>query len=122
MMVTPDFEDWLRRQDFDVTDTATIERYRTMLAEKLGISGKSLDVAEALYPEMYEAWAPLAMKPFPRHYKVAGEPFVETRWAISGVPGAWGRESALLFGQTIAREMGLYKIAERLEIMHTEEF
>ena len=121
-MVTPDFEDWLRRQDIPVEDTTTIDRYTRYLEEELGIHGKSLMVAKGIFPEKYESWAPLGITPYPRHYTVAGEPFIETRYAISGIPGAWGRESALLYGEAIAREMGLYDISERISIWYEEEY
>lgn len=121
-MVTPDFEDWLRRQDIPIVDTVSIDKWIRYLEEELGIHGKSLAVARGVYPEMYESWEPLGITPYPRHYTVAGEPFIETRYAIAGVPGAWGRESALLMGETLAYEMELYEISERLSVMYTEEF
>ncbi len=57
-MPTPDWEEWLRRQDFDVEDTVTVDAYRRMLEEELDIHGGSLDVASDIYAEKFDVFEP----------------------------------------------------------------
>jgi hypothetical protein len=121
-MVTPDFEDWLRRQDFPIETTVTLDRWLNYLEEELGIHGGSLDVAEKIFHERFELWEELGIRPVERHYTVEGEPFVETRYGIAGNPGLWGRETMLLFAEAMAEEMGLYEFAERIRAIRREEY
>jgi hypothetical protein len=121
-MVTPDFEDWLRRQDFPIETTVTLDRWLNYLEEELGIHGGSLDVAEKIFSERFELWEELGIRPVERHYTVEGEPFTETRYGIAGNPGLWGRESMLLFAEAMAEEQGLYEMAERIRAIRREEY
>jgi hypothetical protein len=121
-MVTPDFEDWLRRADIPVEETVTLDRYLGYLQEELGIKGKSLDVAKDIYSERYELWEELGIRPVPRHYTVEGEEFTETRYGIAGNPGLWGREAMLLFAEAMAEEEGLLEMAERIRAIRREEY
>jgi hypothetical protein len=121
-MVTPDFEDWLRRQDFPIETTVTLDRWLNYLEEELGIHGGSLDVAEKIFSERFELWEELGIRPVERHYTVEGEPFVETRYGIAGNPGLWGRESMLLFAEAMAEELGYYEMAERVRAIRREEY
>lgn len=111
-MPTPDFEDWLRRQDIPVEDTTTVEKYLTYLAEELAIHGGSLDVAEAIYPERYDYLPTLDITPvtFARLYE--GEPIEMTRYNIAGIPGLWGYEQTMEFAEIIAEEEGYREISE----------
>lgn len=90
-MTTPDFEDWLGRQEVPVEDTVTVDKYVSYLEEELGIRGGSLDVARTVYEDRYEILPTLGIRPIERHYTYMGEPFVETRYAIKGYPGLWGK-------------------------------
>jgi hypothetical protein len=121
-MVTPDFEDWLRRQDFPIETTVTLDRWLGYLEEELGIHGGSLDVAEKIFHERFELWEELGIRPVERHYTVEGESFVETRYGIAGNPGLWGRESMLLFAEAMAEELGYYEMAERIRAIRREEY
>ena len=121
-MVTPDFEEWLRRADIPVEETVTLDRYINYLKEELGIHGGSLRVAEDIFHERYELWEELGIRPVVRHYTVEGEPFEETRYAIAGNPGLWGREAMLLFAEAIAEDLGLYEMAERIRAIRREEY
>lgn len=105
-MTTPDFEEWLMRQDIPVRDTLTIEKYQDYLHEEFGIFGGSLDVAAEKYTEKYDILAELDVYPFLRHYTVQGVPYIETRYGITGYPGSWGYESALTiaWGKAILEE------------------
>lgn len=113
-MVTPDFEDWLGRQEIPVEDTITIERYMEFLAIEMGIKGGSLDVAEGVYAERYKGLEEYGIRPIERHYMIAGEPFVETRYGISGLPGLWGKFRAYEIAEERAREAGELEIAETM--------
>jgi hypothetical protein len=121
-MVTPDFEDWLRRADIPVEETVTLDRYLGYLQEELGIKGGSLEVAKDIYSERYELWEELGIRPVPRKYTVEGEEFTETRYGIAGNPGLWGRESMLLFAEAMAEEQGLEEMAERIRAIRREEY
>lgn len=94
-MVTPDFEDWLRRQDFPIEETTTQEKWMGYLEDTLGIHGKSLDVAAAIYPERYDIFPTLGIGATERHYIAHGYERVETRYGITGYPGLWGYKRAL---------------------------
>lgn len=113
-MVTPDFEDWLRRQDFDVTDTVTVDAYINNLDVNLGLSGGSLDVAKDIYSEKYDVFPQLGITPFNLQGQV--------RYGIKGYPGAWGRKNALIYGQDIAEQKGLVDQYEILARWYEEEF
>ena len=104
-MVTEDFEEWLRRQDIPITETVSVDRYLDYLKEEFGIHGASLDVAEDIYHEKYDYFYPLGIRPIERHYKVEGEPMVETRYGISGYPGLWGYEKTLEIALRKAEEL-----------------
>ena len=97
-MTTPDFEEWLMRQDIPVEDTLTVERYQDYLHEEFGVKGGSLDVAKGIYTEKYSILAELEIRPFTWSREYQGVPYWETRYAIKGYPGAWGYESALRIG------------------------
>ena len=113
-MPTPDWEEWLRRQDIPVEDTTTVEKYRKYLEDELGIHGGSLDVASGIYAEKYDVFPTLGITPFDWRGT--------TRYGIKGLMGAWGRESALRLGQDIAETMGLYDTAAILAGWFAEEF
>jgi hypothetical protein len=121
-MVTPDFEEWLRRQDYPVSETVTLDRWLHYLEEKLDIHKGSLEVAKPIFAERFELWEEVGIRPVKREYTVEGEPFTETRYGIKGSPGLWGRESALLFAEAMAEELGLYEFAERVRAIRREEF
>ena len=113
-MPTPDWEEWLRRQDIPVEDTTTLEKYRDYLARELGIHGGSLDVASDIYAEKYDVFPSVGITPFDWRGTV--------RYGIKGYAGAWGRENALLYGQDIAEEKGLYDTRDLLRAWYEEEF
>jgi len=110
-MVTPDFEDWLERQDIPVEDTTELDKYLTYLEDQLGIHGKSLEVGAKIYDERYEIMETLGIRAVERHYTVQGEPFVETRYGISEMPGLWGRYRATEIAAERAQAAGRYDAA-----------
>ena len=93
-MPTPDFEDWLDRQDIPIEETTTIEDYQAYLQNKLGIHGGSLSVSEQVYRVKYEILPDAGIKAVERVYEIAGEKFVETRYAITEARGLYGKISA----------------------------
>ena len=119
-MVTPDFEDWLHRQDIPVEETTTLDKYINYLFDELGIHGDSLAVAEGIYTERYKGLEAYGIRPIARRYMVRGEPFVETRYAISGVPGLWGKFRAYEFAEERAYKAGEFEIAETMHARYLE--
>jgi hypothetical protein len=113
-MVTPDFEDWLRRQDIPVEDTVTLDRYTGYLEKELGIHGGSLDVAGGVYTEKYDILPQVGIHPFDWKGTI--------RYGITGMAGAWGRESALRIGEERAESKMMYEAAELFRRWHEEEF
>jgi len=113
-MTTPDFEDWLARQEVPIYATTTLDRYIDYLEDEFGIHGGSLDVARGVYEEVYVGLAELGIRPVERHYTYRGETFTEVRYAIRGAPGLWGRLSAYEIAIERAEEEGLYETAEML--------
>jgi len=93
-MVTPDFEDWLERQDIPIELTIDIDANIDAIAKELGIVKGSIDVAKDVYKAKYEILPDVGIRPVERVYTIAGEKFVETRYAITGEPGLWGKISA----------------------------
>jgi len=119
-MVTPDFEDWLARQEIPVEETTTVDKYRQYLLEELGIHGGSLDVAERMYTERYKGIEEYGIRPVERHYTFMGEEFVETRYAISGAPGLWGKFRAYEFAIERSSAAGDYEVSETMEARYRE--
>lgn len=113
-MPTPDFEDWLARQDIPIEDTVTLDRYLDYLEDELGVHGGSLEIAETAYAERYKGLEAYDIRPIARHYITQGEAFVETRYAIKGAPGLWGKFSAYRIGEERARDAGDYDAADTL--------
>ena len=113
-MPTPDWEEWLRRQDFEVEDTLTVEKYTKMLEDELGIHGGSLDIAKDIYVEKYDVFPALGITPFDWRGT--------TRYGITEYSGAWGRKNMLDIGIDKAEEMGLYDTAEILAKWKEYEF
>lgn len=113
-MPTPDWEEWLRRQDFDIEDTLTLDAYKRMLADELDIHGGSLDVAADVYDEKYNVMETLGIRPFDWRGTV--------RYQVEGLKGAWGREAVLNLGVDIAENMGLYDSAMLLAARLDKEF
>ena len=119
-MVTPDFEDWLARQDIPVTEDWELETYQTYLTDTFGIKNGSLTVAEGVWFERYKGLSEYDIRPIERHYLYMGEPFVETRYAIKGLPGLWGKFRAYEIAEERAIEAGEFEIAERLHSKYEE--
>jgi len=94
IMPTPDFEDWLDRQDIPIEETTVIDDYLKYLEDNLGIHKGSLDVARDQWTSKYEILPDAGIRPIERTYEIAGEKFAETRYAITGEPGLWGKISA----------------------------
>jgi len=114
-MTTPDFEDWLNRQDIPVEDTVTLDRFLGYLEDELGIHGGSLGIAEETYTERYKGLEEYGIRAVARHYTFMGEPFVETRYAIKGELGLFGKFRAYEIGAIRARVAGDWDAAEALE-------
>lgn len=123
-MTTPDFEDWLARQDVPVEETVTRERYRQYAIDEWGLHNGSLDVAEAMYDERYRGLEEYGIRPVERHYEYRGEPFVETRYVVSEEPGLWGKFRAYEFAAERAERAGAFDVAatmrERIRQMEKE--
>jgi len=114
-MPTPDFEDWLERQDIPIEDTITLDSYLGYLEDELGIHGGSLGVAGDVYTERYKGLEEYDIRAVARHYTFMGEPFVETRYAIKGELGLFGKFRAYEIGAERARAAGDWDAAEALE-------
>lgn len=114
------FIDWLNRLDVPVEHTGTVDAYLDYLETQLGIHGGSLTVAKDVYAEKYNYLAELDIFSFPRHYIVAGEKRTETRYAISGYPGSWGRERAIEIAIEKAIERDWREAVEWLEARREE--
>ena len=119
-MPTPDFEDWLARQDIPVEETTTVDSYKQYLLEELGIHGGSLDVAGRIYTERYKGLEEYDIRAVERHYLYMGEEFVETRYAIKGEPGMWGKFRAYEFAVERASAAGDYEVAETMSARYKE--
>lgn len=114
-MPTPDFEDWLARQDIDIEYTTAKDTYVQHMIDEYGFSGGSVDVLDRFYTERYRGLEEYGIRAVERHYLYRGEPFVETRYGIRGEPGLWGRHSAYVIAEERARAAGDYEVASALE-------
>jgi hypothetical protein len=105
---TPDFEDWLSRQEVKEEDLVSIEAFRKMAIEKWGLKGASLDVAEGMYYERWKGLEAYGIRPVEREYLYQGEPFEETRYAIKGERGLFGKWRAYEIAAERAEAAGDY--------------
>lgn len=112
VMTTPEFEEWLMRQDIPVTAQTEIDRFIAFLKEEHDISGGTVGVAEEMFKGMYQYDEQIGVVPFEMVRETPEGTYHETRYQFEGIKGAWGRESYLLFAERIAEEMGLYEIAD----------
>ena len=119
-MPTPDFEDWLERQEIPIEETLTVENYQKYLAEEFGIKDGSLDVAAGVYETRYAVFPQLEIRPITRHYEFRGEPFTETRYGIKGYPGLWGKTEAYRIAGEKAEAAGLFETAEIMRRTYAE--
>ncbi len=114
-MPTPDFEEWLARQEIDLEHTTTAEKWHQYMIDQFGFTKGSLDVADAVYETKYEVLPKAEITPFERHYTIAGEKFVETRYAIKGMAGSFGAISAYSIAETRLTSIGETRLAEIAE-------
>jgi hypothetical protein len=114
-MVTPDFEDWLARQEFPIEETATVDRFTSYLAKELGIRKGSLDVARDFYRTQYEVLPNLGIRSFKLERTIRGYRIEETRYGISGLRGAFGARRALEIAYQRAMERGWFADARTIE-------
>ena len=101
-MPTPDFEEWLARQEIDLEDTLDIDRYQKAMMEEYGFStplgeyepsAAQEAVIAKVWAEKYEQLMPYNIRPVTYTYETGPrEGQRETRWVISGRPGLWGYE------------------------------
>jgi len=96
-MVTPDFEDWLARQEIPLEDTLTLTRFQRYLQRELGIHGGSLEVAARMYTRRFNILAPLGMRPVELTRIFRGVRVTETRFGIHGRPGLFSILSLSFF-------------------------
>lgn len=97
--VTPDFEDWLARQEVPIEETLDIDAYQDYLIEQIGYrfpylkeapSAKQMAVVGKMWAEKYELLAPYNIRPVTYTYSTGPrEGQRETRWVIAGEPGLW---------------------------------
>ena len=116
-MPTPDFEDWLDRQDIDISYSTTAEKWRQYMIDEFGIHGGSLDVAEQARQAKYEILPMVGIRPI--EYEVQRVGYVETitRYVITEMPGLWGRIRAYEIAAdrlTERREFDKAEIASRM--------
>jgi len=123
-MVTPDFEDWLLKQEVRPEHTATLDAYLEYLQEELGVHGGSLDVAREIYEQKFIALSDVGIRPTERTYTIAGEEWTELRFGIKGMPGLWGRLNAYEIAADRLEAMGKREAAAALRtiIDYLEEF
>jgi len=112
-MPTPDFEEWLERQDIPVEETTEVTKYQKYVAEEYGFaSDKQQEVVARQYEQKYEVLPQLGITSTERKYTYRGEPYSETRYAIEGAPGLWGRTSAMRIAAERLEERGQPELAE----------
>jgi len=115
-MPTPDFEEWLRRQDWPIEKTLDVETWLEYLQEEIGLRKGSLDVARDVYEELFDYLPMFGIRAFEIRREIHGEPFIETRYAIKGMRGAFGYERALEIAEQRATEAGQFDIARWLRM------
>ena len=102
------------RQELPLEEITTVEKYQQYLLDEFGITGGSLDVAERLYMERYEGLEQYGIRPVRRVYLYQREPFVETRYAIRGAPGLWGRFRAYGFAAERSFAAGDFDVSDMM--------
>jgi hypothetical protein len=118
------FEDWLSRQEVKEENLVSIEAFRKWAIEKWGLKGGSLDIAEGMYYERWKGLEEYGIRPVEREFLYQGEPFAETRYAISGEKGLFGKWRAYEIAAERAEAAGDYDTLDlfryRLEEMTLE--
>jgi len=112
-VVTPDFEDWLARQEIPIEDTLTLKNYQRYLLRELGIHGGSLDVAAQVYEQVFDVLEPLGIRPVGLTRRIRGVEVTETRFGILGRPGLWGYMRAADLARVRGLETGKVGLARR---------
>ena len=90
--VTPDFDDWLARQEVDIEDTLDIDSYQDWFAEQIGytLTPKQQARVGKVYGEKYDELMPYGIRPITYTYGTGPrEGQEETRWVIWNIPGLW---------------------------------
>lgn len=122
-MVTPDFEEWLGRQDIPIDETDTAERYRQYLLDELGVTplaetGEFSDLQKSMIErqrqERYDVLEPYGIRSVKWHFKSAGETYYQTRYVITEpyARGLWSALSAFKEAERRATAIGEYEKAE----------
>jgi len=111
-MTTPDFEEWLDRQDFDVEDTATQDKYIQLLITQYDIHGGTLDIARDYYKTKFTYGEELGIHAFTLIREYEGVKYKETRYGIEGYRGSWGTERMYEIAEEKAEAKGMYEAAE----------
>jgi len=88
---TPEFRDWLDRQEYPIGVTVTKERFREYGERVLGLRGKSLDVMEEVWEARYENLLRFGIRFIEYEIEYRGIRYDVTRAVITGMPGLWGR-------------------------------
>jgi len=113
-MTTPDFEEWLMREDIPVEYTAEVEEYLDYLGAVYDFHDGTIEVARDVYAKKYDFLGKLDIKAVTRHYWVQGEAAVETRYIIEGERGLFGAERMYDIAVTRAEERMWHNVVEWL--------
>jgi len=111
-MTTPEFEEWLMRQDIPVEAQTEIDKFIQFLKDEHDISGGTVDVAKGKFKEMFKYDEQLGIVPFEVSRETPEGFYKETRYQIEGIKGAWGYENYLVFAEQLAEAYGQFGIAE----------
>lgn len=111
-MPTPDFEEWLERQDIDLQYTTTKEKWRQYMIDQFGFKKGTLDIAENVRESQYGVLEPLHIRAIEIEYQTAYQHWMETRYAISEQPGLWGAITTYRIAERLMTERGEYELAE----------
>lgn len=111
-MTTPDFEEWLTRQDFEITDEVTQDKFIQMLIDQYDLHDGTLDVARDWYATKFQYGEELGIHAFTLIRVFEGVKYKETRYGIEGYRGSWGAERMYEIAEEKAEAKGMYEAAE----------
>jgi len=106
---TPDFEDWMNRQDIPIEERTTLEDAKRYARDEWGLKGGSLDVFEDWYGERYKMLVEYGVRPIEMERTYMGEPFKETRYVISEMRGLFSKWRAYEIAAERAEAAGDYE-------------
>lgn len=115
-MPTPDFEEWLKRQEIPIEYETTIDKWQQYMIDRYGFKKGTLNVTELVYEDKFNILEKAGITPYETVSYTAYERIEETRYIIKGEAGFFGKIKAYDIAEERLTAQGETRLAE---IAHT---